>query len=1115
MAGAGGVEVGRVSIRVVPNLDKFREDLKKGLEKETKGLKAEVDVVPNMAGFRARVAAATKGMRASVDVDANVDRKGIRSGIFGDVDRSSGSALRNLRDFTQAYNDSVRWMRQSHPDLSRTAAGFRVLGENARQHIDPLRNSLRGLRRTSDETKGSLRDFPSAFRDSVRWMRQANPEMGRAGASMRVLRTNAEHARDSVRKSMQGIRESTRNAINDPGSNKFTRVGMAAANAAKRVVGSMRQMRDSDNDSGDGKSFLSRFLRDSNKAGDAAEFNGRKIMGMTRVGWIVTAVFALAAPAIGLVGSLLAGIPSLLAAAGVAAGVVALGWDGIKKAAQTMTPAIDKLKESISGVFEERLTPVFEKLSGALPQLEGGLKNVANGMSDMFSGITDTVTSAAGMENLNTILDGTAKLFRDMTPGMKDFTEGFLNISAAGANSFSHLSNMVNDFAAQFKNSVAGVIKDGSFDSAMQGMSVAIGSLLSQLDRLVVAGVHVMGSMGQPMANFFQGFGDLIVGMLPGLASFSNMLFNTLGALGTQLGTVFQTLTPALTSVFDTLSQVGVGLMNALGPALNQVAAALGPVIQGMMGALAPVISQLMPIISNIAQQLGSVFAGVLTALGPSLNSLIGSFGQVAGVIGGAFSQALNVVGPILPQIASSIGQVAAVLGTAFAQVVTALAPILPVLAQAFAQMAQVIADVLLQAVTAIAPFLPMLAEAITQVVVAITPLLPIVVQAAASLITGLLPAVVSLMPTIVSLAQIIANVVTAIAPWIQALFQLIAVIIQVAAAIVGFLLSALGTLISMFMSLVSTVVSVAAGIVAAVGNFVSGVVGFISGLVSSITSTWTDFWNSLMQICAELLGNIVSAVGEFPGKVLGVLGNLGSILVNAGKALMDGLLSGITSGLQKVLDFASGIADKIASVKGPLPYDRKVLIKNGEALMEGLRKGIENGFAPIVDDASNMAGEIKDGVEEGTASKKLEQSGFSYMESLKFGLQRGVNDILSYFKDALSGMGDDLGVDGLYDKVVKAITEDAKLQEVPLNFVVGNADQLMKDLGFGSGAVPTLIDQLLNYDPTQDARDAADKSKDKDGGQGQTHIHYHVEDVNEALDMEEARRQRELLQHG
>ncbi|AEV52094.1 tape measure protein [Rhodococcus phage RGL3] len=1178
MAGAGGVEVGRVSIRVVPNLDKFREDLKRGLAKETKGLKAEVDVVPNMTGFRARVAAATKGMRATVDVDAHVNRStfanaatnGMRD--FVDAVRTSVRWTRQLnpelgrtraymnvldynarlavqrsrelantvpmiRKWGEAWGDSARWMRQSNPDMSRSQLLFRLLSANASSAGRSVLRTGGHIKRMAQNVRNidvpNVRDFGNAWRDSVRWMRQADPELSRTGANIRTLGHNARLARDSVRNHMTGLRDSVRDTYrtikdSDSRSNAFARVGLLAARSASRVRDSMRRMKDSDDDDGGRGGFLSRFMRDSDRAGNAIEGTSKKFLGLTRVGWIVAAVFALAAPAIGLVGSLVAGLPSLLAGAGAAAGVLYLGWDGIKKAAEGMKEPIEKLKESLSATFEERLTPVFNKLGAALPQLEGQMQNLANGISDMFSGVADTLTSEFGMNSMNAILAGTAQLFRDITPGMQDFTAGFLAISAAGASSFGHLSLMVNNFAQQFKNSVAGVIADGSFDSAMQGMSVALGSLLSQLDRLVVAGIQVMGSMGQPMANFFQGFGDLLVGMMPSLASFSNMLFNTLGAVGTNLGSVFQTLGPSLQTVFDTLGTSFVGLVNIIGPGLNaiaiqlgpalaQIAGALGPVIADLTATLGPILVQVGSVIGTIAGQIGSVLANVITALGPSLNTIVSTVGQVATVIGGALSSALSAIGPVLPQIAASLGQVAAVMGQAFAQVVTALAPVLPVLAQAFGQIASIVADVLLQAVTALVPFLPPLAEAFAAILVAIIPLVPIIVEAAASMISALLPAVVSLMPTIVSLAQIIAAVVQAITPWIEALFRVIAVILEVAAAILGTLLSAIGSLISGFMSLVSAVTSVVSGIIALIGGFVNGIVSFFQGLISSVTSAWVGFWSGLVQTCSEWLSTAVSTVGEFPGKVLAALGNLGSVLVGAGRALMDGLLGGIKAGLQKVLDFAGGIADKIAAIKGPLPYDRKVLIRNGEALMEGLRKGMQNGFAPIEADASGMADKIADDVENGEANKKLEQSGFSFMESVKFGLKSGADNVAAYFHDALDQIGKDLEVEGLFDKVVKAITEDAKLQEIPLNFAVANADQLMSDLGFGSGAVPQLIDQLLNYDPTQDAREAEEKSKEKetDSGRGTPQIHYHVKDVQEALDMEEARRQRELLQHG
>lgn len=87
MAGPGGAEVGRVSVRVVPDTSRFRRDAKKGLERAVKGLKVKVDVDPDLTGFRSKVAAATKGMSTRVKVD--VDRS--------HLGRSLAGATKNLK----------------------------------------------------------------------------------------------------------------------------------------------------------------------------------------------------------------------------------------------------------------------------------------------------------------------------------------------------------------------------------------------------------------------------------------------------------------------------------------------------------------------------------------------------------------------------------------------------------------------------------------------------------------------------------------------------------------------------------------------------------------------------------------------------------------------------------------------------------------------------------------------------------------------------------------------------------------------------------------------------------------------------------------------------------
>lgn len=102
-----------------------------------------------------------------------------------------------------------------------------------------------------------------------------------------------------------------------------------------------------------------------------------------------------------------------------------------------------------------------------------------------------------------------------------------------------------------------------------------------------------------------------------------------------------------------------------------------------------------------------------------------------------------------------------------------------------------------------------------------------------------------------------------------------------------------------------------------------------------------------------------VAWVKGIPGRIRNALGNLGGLLLGAGKAIIDGLLNGLRNAVGAVWDFVSGIGDKIASLKGPLPYDRKLLIPAGQAIMDGLLGGLEDGFGDVLGLVSGMAGQI------------------------------------------------------------------------------------------------------------------------------------------------------------
>lgn len=209
----------------------------------------------------------------------------------------------------------------------------------------------------------------------------------------------------------------------------------------------------------------------------------------------------------------------------------------------------------------------------------------------------------------------------------------------------------------------------------------------------------------------------------------------------------------------------------------------------------------------------------------------------------------------------------------------------------------------------------------------------------------------------------------------------------------------------------ITSIIGLFAQVPAALGSAWSAVVGIAQGVWNSVLQAVTGAMASVVSTIVSSGAQIMAEVGSWPGKIAGFFANAGSLLIAAGRAMMDGLLQGIRAGAQAVFDFVSGLAGKIAALKGPLPYDRKVLIPNGQALMEGLGTGLENGFTKVEDQVSGMADRLK---------KQFEATDW-------FG-------------------------------------EGKKLMDVGLDFGEANGKQLMSDLGIGGGAISAALGEGMQF---------------------------------------------------
>ena len=704
--------------------------------------------------------------------------------------------------------------------------------------------------------------------------------------------------------------------------------------------------------------------------------------GLSRAGLITFAVLALAAPAVGLVAGLIAGLPSLLAATGAGIAAFALGMDGIKKAAATLQPQFDALKASVSGVFESRLTEQFQQLQVLFPLLEAGMGRVAGGLMDMMQGFTNVVTSGQGMAQIQGILANTGYMFSMMAPMVEKFTSSFLTLASSGAASFNLLLQPLQNFATGFNDMANRITSNGMFEGAMAGLSQTLDGIFGLFNRLMEVGVTAMAALGGPLQNMLGGFGDLLVAAMPALTSFAAGLANTIGALGTSLAPAFAALTPVLDAIMPIITQ----LATTLGGALSSAVVALAPPLTEMVNVLGPVLTT-------------------------ALQSLAPLLGVIAENLGGLLLSAVQALAPIMPQIAETFAMLAtAISGT--------LAQVLPVLVQAFAQ---------------------------------------------------LLPVFVELVPPILQVVQ-------AFVPLIPALGQLVVAALGV--------VSALTPLIAGFAAVVTVVALVIAKIVEFAANVVAWVVNAVAGMVSAITS-------GMQQFVSVIGDGIGAAVDWFTGlgdKVRAACAGFGTVLIAAGKALMKGLLDGITAGWNAVKDFVGGLASKIASLKGPIPYDKKVLIPNGEALMEGLTKGIKDGSESALDEAKSLAGKIRDAFAEGMGSgvdvdlalkdkiKDLKANRDLMNLQLDQTRSSGATDetkMLNEQKQQLNLQIRQLEFAKRYGEEVSSTTDkqadyNSQLEsamKIPYDFADATMGQFMGDLGIsGNGALTSLAKQGLQW---------------------------------------------------
>lgn len=389
-------------------------------------------------------------------------------------------------------------------------------------------------------------------------------------------------------------------------------------------------------------------------------------------------------------------------------------------------------------------------------------------------------------------------------------------------------------------------------------------------------------------------------------------------------------------------------------------------------------ISNVIPVVQNVAN---AIFEQIPTVAASLAQAFVESFGAMLGVDPAMFTGMFDGMYEGFVSVRDRLVQAATDFWDGFTstfkadEFANAFDHIQSIAEQVFTFLVDN-ADTIGAALGIAADVLGAIADAVTTIIDVLGPFLPAIVGAIAAF-SGL-SALSSVIATISGAFSVLTTVILPALGMVQSLggaFALLTTLlggpIPIIAAIVGAIVAFVATnedARNAIIGAVQAVIDFVASIPEKVGEFIDSVkaklellqwaVGFIFNYVVGNISAALD---DAKEAVSTGVDSVVDFFTNLPDRILAALSGLGDLLSNAGHSIIDGLWEGMQSAARGMFDWVGGIAGKIASLKGPLSYDKTVLVSNGMALIDGLQTGLEGQFeGKVLPFVSAMAGEME-----------------------------------------------------------------------------------------------------------------------------------------------------------
>lgn len=270
-----------------------------------------------------------------------------------------------------------------------------------------------------------------------------------------------------------------------------------------------------------------------------------------------------------------------------------------------------------------------------------------------------------------------------------------------------------------------------------------------------------------------------------------------------------------------------------------------------------------------------------------------------------------------------------------------------------------------------------------------LTSVLPSVISAGAQLLVGLVTGVISALPSLVSaIPEIIVTVVDAISASLPALQAAGG---ELVGMLSGGILTGVPTLIAELPTLITAIIGFLGenlpkwveaggdfigellfGIIDAIPDLIGGLPEVIRAMTDYFTEEFPTFVKKGGELLGKLLVGVIGAIPEIAVQIPEVISAIDDALSagwdtlkEAGKYLLEGLWAGISDKVEWLKGKVTGVVDTIKGwFTGSDGFDEHSPSKwaktVGEYMMQGLAIGLENGKGEVMETAADIIDEVK-----------------------------------------------------------------------------------------------------------------------------------------------------------